>query len=48
MQEEEKSAEIAVDLQQEAKKIVMNKLEELGVISKMKAEIKAKVLLNIL
>ena len=44
MQEEEKSAEIAVDLQQEAKKIVMNKLEELGVISKMKAEIKAKVL----
>lgn len=44
MQEEEKSQEIPVDLQKEAKKIVMDKLEETGVIAKMKAQIKANVL----
>ena len=42
--EEEKSQDGTVDLQKEAKKIVMSKLEESGLIDKMKAQIKANVL----
>ena len=41
MLEKEKSQEIPVDLQKEAKKIEMDKSEEIGVIVKMKVQIKA-------
>ena len=42
--EEEKSIDGTVDLQKEAKKLVISKLEESGLIDKMKAKIKANVL----
>lgn len=41
MLEKEKSQEIPVEFQKEAKKIEMDKSEEIGVIVKMKVQIKA-------